>query len=83
MATSSFYEMMRIDTPEKAAALNAAYHDAEERGPLTFEGPTFDELLEEGRQFLRDNPNWLNEAAAAAKERLKERGFDLSELTED
>lgn len=52
MATRSFDEMMVIDTPEKAANLNAAYQDYLERGPLVFDGP---DLVEEGEKYLREN----------------------------
>jgi len=45
MATSSFYEMMIIDTPEKSANPNAAYQDYLKRGPLVFNGP---DLIEDG-----------------------------------
>ena len=38
MPTWSFDEMMVIDTPEKAAALNAAYYAAKKRGPLKLKG---------------------------------------------
>ena len=79
MATSSFDEMMVIDTPEAARNLEAAYYAAEKRGPLKFEGPSLEELLRRGEEFLRNNPNWLKEAAAAAKARLIARG----ELPED
>jgi len=58
MATSSFYEMMVIDTPEKARNLVKAFEAAEKRGPLTSDSNIF-EQLEEGRKFLKDNPDWL------------------------
>ena len=56
MATQSFYEMLEIDTPEKAARLVAAYEAAEKRGPLVFEGKSIFELLEEGEEYFRNNP---------------------------
>ena len=74
MATSSFDEMMVIDTPEKARNLEAAFWAAEKRGPLEFDGIDIVEDLRRGREFLRNNPNFLNEAGAAAMARLAERG---------
>jgi hypothetical protein len=73
MATSSFDEMMVIDTPEAAANLAAAFREAMARGPMKFEGPSIDELLERGREFLRKNPNWLNEIGSAALARQEAR----------
>ena len=80
MATSSFDEMMVIDTPEKARNLEAAFLAAEKRGPLVLEGPDIDEILERGREFRRNNPNWFKEAAAKAKERAIARGEDISDI---
>jgi hypothetical protein len=54
--------MMVIDTPEKARNLEKAFRDAEKRGPLKFEGPSFDEIIREGEEFFKNNPNWLKEA---------------------
>jgi len=58
MATRSFYEMMEIDTQEKADRLVEAYRAAEKRGPMVNDSNVF-EQLEEGRKFLKDNPDWL------------------------
>ena len=66
--------MMVIDTPEAAANLNAAYWEAVKRGPLKFDGIDIEAELERGREFLRKNPNFLNEAGAAALARLAEKG---------
>jgi len=79
MATSSFYEMMVIDTPEAARNLEKAFYDAEKRGPLKFDGPSIDETLERGREFLRNNPNWLNEAAEKARIWAEENGVEIVE----
>jgi hypothetical protein len=76
MATQSFDEMMIIDADEKATALNAAFLAAEERGPLKFDGPDIDEMLIRGEEFLNNNPNWLKEVAAKARERIITRGED-------
>jgi hypothetical protein len=80
MATSSFDEMMVIDTPEAAANLNAAYWEAERRGPLKFEGPSVEELLERGEEFLRNNPGWLNRMVAKAREEAERENIDLTEM---
>ncbi|MCL2143745.1 MAG: hypothetical protein FWH44_05775 [Methanomassiliicoccaceae archaeon] len=74
MATQSFDEMMIIDTPEKARNLEAAFWEAERRGPLKFEGPSFEELLRREDEFIKNNLGRLKEAAAAAKARQIERG---------
>ena len=74
MATSSFDEMMVIDTPEAARNLEAAFREAEKRGPLNLDYKEFEEILRRGEEFLKNNPNWLNEAGAAALARLAERG---------
>ncbi|MCL2143608.1 MAG: hypothetical protein FWH44_05060 [Methanomassiliicoccaceae archaeon] len=66
--------MMIIDTPEKARNLEAAFWEAERRGPLNLDHIDIEEELRRGREFLKNNPNWLKEAAAAAKARLIERG---------
>ena len=83
MATKSFDEMMVIDTPEKAAALNAAYWDAEKRGPHKTEGPSFSELVKRGEEFLESNPDWLEKAVKSARERIEERGEGMLNLTEE
>ena len=74
MATSSFDEMMVIDTPEAAENLNAAFREAEKRGPLNLDYKEFEEELRRGEEFLKNNPNFLKEAAAAARARRIERG---------
>jgi len=55
MSEQSFYEMMVIDTPEKAENLAKAFKDREERGPYV---PTMDvdAMLEEGRKWFKENP---------------------------
>jgi len=73
MATSSFDEMMVIDTPEAARNLEAAFWAAEKRGPLKFDFD-FEEELRRGREFLRNNPNWLKEVVAVARAELIKRG---------
>ncbi|MCL2711705.1 MAG: hypothetical protein FWD37_00285 [Methanomassiliicoccaceae archaeon] len=83
MATKSFDEMMVIDTPEAARNLEKAYYEALERGPMKFDGPSIDEILERGREFRRNNPNWFKEAAAKAKERAIARGEDISDITDE
>jgi len=83
MATSSFDEMMVIDTPEAAANLNAAYWAAEKRGPLNFDHIDLDEELKRGEEFLKNNPNWLDEAVAKARERIRARGEEVPDLTEE
>ena len=73
--------MMRIDTPEKAAALNAAYHDAEKRGPLKFpEGLDYDKIFDGDEEYLKNNPDWFEVMLDAAKEWMKEKGMDVSGL---
>ena len=59
MATSSFYEMMEIDTPEKARNLVKAFEAAEKRGPIDTGDSDIFKDLEEGRRFLKENPDWL------------------------
>ena len=68
--------MMVIDTPEKARNLEKAFRDAEKRGPLKFDGPSFDEVLKDSDEFFRNNPNWLKEAAEKARKRMIEEGED-------
>ena len=82
-----FYDIpMVIDTPEAARNLEAAFREAMERGPMKFEGPSINELLERGREFLRNNPNWLNEVGSAALARQEARRAlepkEESDLTE-
>jgi len=71
MATSSFYEMMEIDTPEKARRLVEAFEAADRRGPLTL-GDDSDifEQLERGREFLKNNPDWLEKSLEDLKSGL-------------
>jgi len=83
MATSSFYEMLVIDTPEAAKNLEAAYDAAMKRGPLVIEGPDIDELLRESEEFFRKNPNFFKEAAARARERIIARGEEVPHMTEE
>ena len=83
MATSSFYEMLTIDTPEAARNLEAAYDAAVKRGPMEFEGPSIHEKLRESEEFLRNNPDWLKEAAAKARERIIARGEEVRYMTEE
>jgi len=83
MATSSFDEMMIIDTPEAARNLEAAYYESLERGPWVPNGPSMDELLKESEEFLKNNPNWLKELVARARERILARGEELPEPTEE
>jgi hypothetical protein len=44
MATQSFYEIMEIDTEEKARNLEEAFQEADERGPKDFGNSVFKEL---------------------------------------
>jgi len=60
MSEQSFYEMMVIDTPEKAENLAKAFKDREERGPYV-PNPEVLAMREEGKKWLRENPNWLKE----------------------
>ena len=83
MATKSFDEMMVIDTPEKARNLEKAFRDAEKRGPLKFDGPSFDEVLREGNEFLKNNPGWFEEAAEKARRWAEENGVDIVDLEYD
>jgi len=68
MATKSFDETMVIDTPEAAANLEAAFREAMERGPMKFDGPSIDELLKRGEEFIENNPDWLKRLVAKARE---------------
>lgn len=59
MATQSFYEIMEIDTPEKAENLRRAFRRAEERGPLKFSKEvqeTVRELMMYGEATIRSSP---------------------------
>ena len=80
MATSSFDEMMVIDTPEKARNLEAAFRAAEKRGPLKFDGPSFDEIIKDGEDLLEKDPEWLNRLIADAKKWAEENGVILEQL---
>jgi len=53
MATSSFEEMLVIDSPEVAQRLLEAYEEAERRGPYV---PTcnFRKMLEEDEKYIKD-----------------------------
>ena len=81
MATSSFDEMMIIDTPEAARNLEAAFWAAEKRGPLKFEGPSFEERLREGEEFIKNNPNWLKEAVAKARKWAEQNGVEIEDIS--
>ena len=83
MATSSFDEMMVIDTPEAAENLNKAYRDSLKRGPLNLDHIDFEGELERGREFLRNNPNWLKEAAAKARAWAEQNGVEIEDLTDE
>jgi len=83
MATSSFYEMMTIDTPEAARNLEAAYEAYLKNGPHVIKGLTMSEKLKESEKFFRDNPNWLKEAAAKAKEWCEQNGVEIEDLTKE
>ncbi|MDR2698789.1 MAG: hypothetical protein LBB30_03835 [Candidatus Methanoplasma sp.] len=54
MPIESFYEMLVIDTPEKAAKLVEAFEAAERRGPYI---PKYDVMkeLEDGRRIMKEN----------------------------
>jgi hypothetical protein len=82
MATSSFDEMMVIDTPEAARNLEASFRAAENRGPLRFDGPSFDEVLRRGEEFLKNNPDWFKEAVEKAKKWAEENGEEIVDLTD-
>jgi len=58
MATSSFDEMMVIDTPEAARALEEAFYEAERRGPLDLDylKKNIDELITTGKTILEIDP---------------------------
>jgi len=76
-----FYDSpLVIDTPEAAANLEAAFREAMERGPLKFEGPSIDEVLESGREFLRNNPGYLDRLVEKVKERARQNGEDLNQM---
>ncbi|MDR0791548.1 MAG: hypothetical protein LBE47_03305 [Methanomassiliicoccaceae archaeon] len=79
MAKSSFDEMMVIDTPEAARNLEAAYWEAEKRGPLKLEGPSFDEILRKGQEFLKNNPDWLKRVVAKAVAEAELEGYAMEE----
>jgi len=54
MATSSFEEMLVIDTPEVAQRLLEAYEEAEKRGPYIPKCGNFWKLLEESEKYIKD-----------------------------
>ena len=56
MATQSFYEMMEIDTPEKARRLAEAFRIADERGPIDTGDSDIFKDLEEGEKWINDHP---------------------------
>jgi hypothetical protein len=87
MATSSFDEMMVIDTPEAARNLEAAFWDAEIRGPLNFKDQSVTDQLRCWAEFVKDNPKWVEREIAKAKERLRaqleeEEREDVADMTE-
>jgi hypothetical protein len=82
MATSSFDEMMVIDTPEAARNLEAAYRAAEKRGPLKFEGPGIDEMLRRGEESLKRNINKIKEAAAKARALAEQNEEEIADLSD-
>ena len=53
MPIESFYEMLVIDTPEKAAKLVEAFEAAERRGPYVPECDVMKEL-EDGERFIKE-----------------------------
>ena len=53
MATSSFEEMLVIDTPEAAERLSEAFREAEKRGPYVPKCDFF-KLVEEGEKQIKD-----------------------------
>ncbi len=53
MPIESFYEMMIIDTPEKARRLVEAFEAAERRGPLVLDCDVMKEL-EEGERIMKE-----------------------------
>ena len=53
MATSSFYEMMVIDTPESAQRLLEAFEEAEKRGPYK-SGIDVERILDENKKHIKD-----------------------------
>jgi len=54
MATSSFEEMLVIDTPEVAERLLKAFENAEKRGPYVPKCGDFWKLLEESEKHIKD-----------------------------
>jgi len=83
MATKSFDEMLVIDTPEAARNLEAAFYAAKERGPMVFEGPSIDELLEIGREHVRNDPECFQRMADKIIKEFEERGEEIPEIPED
>ncbi|MCL2143609.1 MAG: hypothetical protein FWH44_05065 [Methanomassiliicoccaceae archaeon] len=81
MATSSFDEMMVIDTPEKARNLEAAFWEAEKRGPLKLDHIGIEEELREGEEFIKNNPNWLKEAVAKARKWAEQNGVEIEDIS--
>ncbi|MDR0334911.1 MAG: hypothetical protein LBH69_03395 [Methanomassiliicoccaceae archaeon] len=74
MATQSFDEMMIIDTPEKARNLEAAFREAERRGPLFPDGTDLDEEIRRGDEHLRNNPDFFVRLVEAFRERIRQNG---------
>ena len=83
MATSSFDEMMVIDTPEAARNLEAAFWDAEVRGPLNSKDMSITDQLICWTEFVKENPKWYEREIAkvkeaAARELREHNGTELS-----
>jgi hypothetical protein len=58
MATRSFYEMLEIDTPEKARRLAKAFELSKDREPAVFSNDILKEL-EMGEEHIRGNVAWM------------------------
>ena len=84
MERRCFYDtLLVVDTPEAAANLNAAFWEAEKRGPLNLDHIDFEKELEEGREYLRNNPDCLDKMVEAVRERARQNGDDLNPEGED
>jgi len=71
MATSSFYENMVIDTPEAAANLERAFWEYKAREALGFNDPKVRGSGKKAREFFDNNPGWLENFIANAKEEMR------------
>ena len=83
MATKSFDEMMVIDTPEAARNFEAAFYDAEVRGPLNFGVSSVVDQLTAWVEFRDGNPKWYEREVAKVKERLRKEREEYSDPTEE